>query len=340
DNQAASASFTICNYDGVAHTYSWGASALAPALGCSPGGASSFLPSAGTVTVPAQSCVTIPIDIACPTGINAGSLSCWQVSVYNHDTGNLFGCRGSVRRPLWWCPKVTVGSGDVVSTPVLVSPTSSGRNVTIEVQHIGLEPAPGGDVSIQILALDGDGNASEFISLDGLPPGEPIIRQVTPGSDDELLIDFVVDYVENQPIGLDRIELLIDDDMDGAVEPVAMFFTQGSEAATVGLDDRDFNPDGDVSARPFLTLPNPFSSSGLIQFQVQGNQAKKVTLGLYDLSGRRIKIFHRKDLLEPGIHSVDWDGTDGRGQRLASGVYFLRLDADEYQETVKVVLMK
>jgi flagellar hook assembly protein FlgD len=41
-----------------------------------------------------------------------------------------------------------------------------------------------------------------------------------------------------------------------------------------------------------------------------------------------------------GLHRVTWDGRDSRGNTVASGVYFYRLDAGEFTDTKKMVLMK
>ncbi len=44
--------------------------------------------------------------------------------------------------------------------------------------------------------------------------------------------------------------------------------------------------------------------------------------------------------LPPRRYAVDWDGKDEFGSRVGAGVYFLRLDAKEYQETRKLVVLR
>jgi len=62
-------------------------------------------------------------------------------------------------------------------------------------------------------------------------------------------------------------------------------------------------------------------------------------LAVYDLSGRRMRILTR-ETLPAGQHEYEWDGTDESGRRLASGVYFYKLAAEDYAATGKLVLIK
>jgi flagellar hook assembly protein FlgD len=42
----------------------------------------------------------------------------------------------------------------------------------------------------------------------------------------------------------------------------------------------------------------------------------------------------------PGYHTVTWDGKDGSGKRVPSGVYFYRLSVGEFTATRRMLLMK
>jgi len=41
-----------------------------------------------------------------------------------------------------------------------------------------------------------------------------------------------------------------------------------------------------------------------------------------------------------GHYTIRWDGTDNKGKRLSSGIYFIKFNADKLNQTKKVILMK
>jgi flagellar hook assembly protein FlgD len=43
---------------------------------------------------------------------------------------------------------------------------------------------------------------------------------------------------------------------------------------------------------------------------------------------------------DPGTHSVTWSGRDDRGRDVASGIYFVRLNANDFSASRKMVLLK
>ena len=73
---------------------------------------------------------------------------------------------------------------------------------------------------------------------------------------------------------------------------------------------------------------------------VPGRGPQEVRLRLFDLSGRAVKVFPMERMLEPGEHSVPWKSLDERGERLGSGMYFLKLEVGKRTETVKLVLRR
>jgi M6 family metalloprotease-like protein len=83
--------------------------------------------------------------------------------------------------------------------------------------------------------------------------------------------------------------------------------------------------------------PNPFNPMTTISFTVPGRN--KVTLDVYDLRGRRVRGLLDKFVM-PGYYSVQWDGRDDSGRKMASGVYFYRLEAGEEVLTRRMLLVK
>ncbi len=83
--------------------------------------------------------------------------------------------------------------------------------------------------------------------------------------------------------------------------------------------------------------PNPFNPKTTIDFSLP--KASTVSLRVFDLRGRAVKTL--LDESRPaGRHSIVWDGTDGAGQRVASGSYVYRIEAGEFRQDRKLTLIK
>jgi hypothetical protein len=83
--------------------------------------------------------------------------------------------------------------------------------------------------------------------------------------------------------------------------------------------------------------PNPFNPSTQIVYQLAENG--RVTLGVYDVSGRLVRTL--VDGLQPaGAYSVTWDGRDDDGRLSSTGVYFCKLTAGKFSQTRRMVLLK
>ncbi len=83
--------------------------------------------------------------------------------------------------------------------------------------------------------------------------------------------------------------------------------------------------------------PNPFNSETVIAFELP--RSGEVELTVYNLAGQQVAVLaqgHR----EAGTYALRWDGRDGRGQDLASGVYLYQLRAGTRFESRKLVLLR
>jgi M6 family metalloprotease-like protein len=84
-------------------------------------------------------------------------------------------------------------------------------------------------------------------------------------------------------------------------------------------------------------VPNPFNPSTTISFTLP--ERMPVTLTVYDAGGRAIATLI--DATRPaGVNEVGWDGRGASGERVASGVYFYRLEAGDKVLTKKMLLLK
>jgi hypothetical protein len=84
-------------------------------------------------------------------------------------------------------------------------------------------------------------------------------------------------------------------------------------------------------------VPNPFNPSTTIRFDLPDRT--KTTLRIYDIAGREICTL-LDGTLNAGEHSATWNGRDGSGHEVGSGVYFYRLDAGKNTATRKMVMLR
>ncbi len=86
--------------------------------------------------------------------------------------------------------------------------------------------------------------------------------------------------------------------------------------------------------------PNPFNPSTTISYSVpEGTEPLRVKLTVYDIRGRTVAVLADRTQ-DSGDYTVSWDGTDGDGRRVSSGVYFYRLRAGSFTATRKMVMLK
>ena len=86
--------------------------------------------------------------------------------------------------------------------------------------------------------------------------------------------------------------------------------------------------------------PNPFRGADratMIRFELP--VVTPVKLQVFDVSGRLVRTLSDQTF-EPGPHSLEWDGRDGRGARVDSGVYFYVLSTDRKELARQMLLMK
>ena len=82
-------------------------------------------------------------------------------------------------------------------------------------------------------------------------------------------------------------------------------------------------------------FPNPSSGPATIRFGLP--QQEEVTIEVYNVLGQRVATVLQQAARKEGFHAVQWNGRDGSGASLASGVYFVRLRAGDFVATEKVV---
>ncbi|MCB2200048.1 T9SS type A sorting domain-containing protein [bacterium] len=110
-----------------------------------------------------------------------------------------------------------------------------------------------------------------------------------------------------------------------------------SEVLTVGVDEElaaDALPTT-ISLLP--AYPNPFNAGTVVRYTLP--TAGLANVQVFDLLGRQVRLLEQ-GYTNAGERQVYWDGRSDNGSPVASGMYLLRLDADNQQAVRKVVLVK
>jgi hypothetical protein len=89
--------------------------------------------------------------------------------------------------------------------------------------------------------------------------------------------------------------------------------------------------------------PNPFDQETEFSFRIPGTSGlsgpSPTTLRVYNSTGRLVREL-MDEPCQPGIHTARWDGRDDGGNKVASGVYFARLEHKSEGRTTRLVLLK
>jgi hypothetical protein len=113
-------------------------------------------------------------------------------------------------------------------------------------------------------------------------------------------------------------------------------FAFGSSGNSVLDTSEDYNT---ACLSLFQNYPNPFNPITIIRYSLNDPQPIQTTLKLYNILGREVR-----ELVNTrqgnGNYQVNWDGKDNKGKEVASGIYFYQLQADNYTETKKLLLIK
>jgi hypothetical protein len=104
----------------------------------------------------------------------------------------------------------------------------------------------------------------------------------------------------------------------------------GGDSTTVGIfDNMPTLPDRFILLQNY---PNPFNSATTIEYSL--SEAGRVRIDIYDLLGRKVETLVDEEK-QVGQHRVVWDASGH-----SSGIYFYRIEAGDYTETRKMILLK
>jgi len=116
-------------------------------------------------------------------------------------------------------------------------------------------------------------------------------------------------------------------DPDGTIADIGAYYYHH----TMGIEDQ---PGSEIPQQftLFPNYPNPFNPATQIHFALPKQSTVKIAV--YDLLGRQVAVPAEGDF-PPGYHTVIWEASGN-----SSGVYFIRMEADAFQQTRKALLIR
>jgi flagellar hook assembly protein FlgD len=84
-------------------------------------------------------------------------------------------------------------------------------------------------------------------------------------------------------------------------------------------------------------FPNPFNPTTRIKFdmRVKGH----VSIQVYDVAGRLVRTLVN-GVRDAGPNEANWSGINNSGSSVASGVYFYKMNTEDYSQTRKMILLR
>lgn len=116
-----------------------------------------------------------------------------------------------------------------------------------------------------------------------------------------------------------------------------------TEVGNLGIYRLVYDPAGKyITGRPtsfelYQNHPNPFNPETQIKYDLPVSGF--VNLTIYNVLGQKVKTLV-DEFQEVGRKSVIWDGRDDGGHQVASGIYFYKIKAENFDKTRKMILIK
>ena len=127
---------------------------------------------------------------------------------------------------------------------------------------------------------------------------------------------------------------------DGANDWVFMSPTPGATNNIVSVDDEEFIP----TEFSLSAFPNPFNPITTIRYSIPNitqseGEGSRVQLTIYDILGNEIKTLVNE--VKPfGSYDVVWNGKNKFENNVSSGIYFVRIQANQQFKNLKLMLLK
>ncbi len=132
------------------------------------------------------------------------------------------------------------------------------------------------------------------------------------------------------------LQNVVANDANGTVMSLSPQAARLTVSSTTGIDSNG-ETSAPTSYRLLQNHPNPFNAGTLIKYEIP--QAGPVSLKIYNLAGQEILEIVNA-MQQPGRYQINWNGRDGEGQIMPSGVYICRIQAGSFVQTQRMIMVR
>jgi hypothetical protein len=162
-----------------------------------------------------------------------------------------------------------------------------------------------------------------------------------------VIISMQKQYFPNGNGALAKISFTTEKQNEISYATLANVIVTNSKADSLGISINNLNwnnksvliadNDGSKSFSLGQNFPNPFNPATKITYKL--NKPAQVKLSVYDITGREVKRLIDQ-YQNVGEYNISWNSSDNNGQKMASGMYFARLNVDNESVSRKMVMTK
>ena len=166
--------------------------------------------------------------------------------------------------------------------------------------------------------------------------GEIKVANTVTNAWEELTFDFSSHIGLTEAIGIDQIVVFPDFNLGGRTQDNIIYFDNISfYSNSVGVDNRNETfPQGFALEQNF---PNPFNPFTTLRYNLPEDALVNITL--YDMMGRVVSNLVNSQQ-NAGYKSIQWNATNNIGQPVSAGLYLYLIEAGQFRQTKKMVLLK
>ncbi len=185
-------------------------------------------------------CLPVTVTITRPPGLYSSIFAapknaCYTMDLFVPATSEHFSCLGTVQNSKFGCPQIVIGPGNWTNLTFATNIVVHGLGTNVVSLKITNPTNAPVTLHPQFVVLDQNQQPDlRVLSLNGLPPGEPVLGQLTLPPDGSADLPVAFSYTDAQPRSPYQLVLLLDIGEGGALVPVASVTISYAELPTEG----------------------------------------------------------------------------------------------------------